>query len=95
MIPMQPVDLSMVTNPHGLGELDIMKGKSERQEKSSGSKPLAQSPSRRGCPGKGPCQIVDPGANVKEIFSHHQPDFQKVTDADQNSNSLRSLSLSS
>lgn len=82
MIPMEPVNLnSMVTNPHGLTELDIMKGKSERQEKSSGSKPLAQSPSRGGCPGKGPYEIVDPGANVEELFSHHQPDFQKVSDA--------------
>lgn len=80
---MEPVNLnSMVTNPHGLEELDIMKGKSERQEKSSGSKPLAQSPSRGGCPGKGRCEIVDPGANVEEIFSHHQPDFQKASDAD-------------
>jgi len=43
MIPMEPVDLnSMVTNPHGLKELDIMKGKSERRQKSSGSKPLAK-----------------------------------------------------
>ena len=43
---MEPVDLdSMVTNPHGLKEY-IMKGKSERQQKSSGSKPLAKA--RRG-----------------------------------------------
>ena len=83
MIPMQPVNLnSMVTNPHRLKELDIMKGKSERQQKSSGSKPLAQSPSRGGCPGKGPCEIVDPRANVEEKFQHQSADFQKARDAD-------------
>ena len=49
MIPMEPVNLnSIVTNPHGLKKLDIVKGKSERQQNSSGSKPLAQSPSGGG-----------------------------------------------
>jgi hypothetical protein len=59
----------MVMNPHHLKELDIMKGKSERQQKSSGSNPPAQSPSRGECPGKVPCEIVDPGANVEEKIS--------------------------
>jgi len=82
MIPMEPVNLnSMVTNPHRLGELDIMKAKSERQQKSSGSNPPAQSPSRGGCPGKGSCEIVDPGANGEDKFQHQSPEFQKARDA--------------
>jgi hypothetical protein len=78
---MEPVNLnSMVTNPHRLKELDIMKRKSERPQNSAGSYPLAQSPSRGGCLGKGPCQIVDPGAIVEEKFQHQSPDFQKARD---------------
>ena len=33
---------------------------------------------RRGvCPGKGHREIVDPGANVEEIFNRHHPNSQK------------------
>jgi hypothetical protein len=35
-----------------------------------------------GCPGKGPGQIVDPGATVEESFKPDQPDFHKARDAD-------------
>jgi len=80
---MEPVNLnSMVTNPHGLKELDIMKGKSERQQKSWGSKTPAHSPLTGGCLGKGQCHSVDPGANVEQISNPDQPDFQKARDAD-------------
>jgi hypothetical protein len=83
MIPIEPVNLNrLVTKPHRLKELDIMKGKSARQQKSCGSKPLAQGLSRGGCPGKGPCQIVDPGAIVEEKSQHQSADFQKARDAD-------------
>jgi len=82
MIPIEPVNLnSMVTNPHRLKELDIMKTKSERPQNSAGSYPLAQSPSRGGCLGKGPCEIVDPGAIVEEKSQHQSLDFQKARDA--------------
>jgi hypothetical protein len=33
------------------------------------------------CPGQGPCEIVDPGANVEEKFQHQSADFQKARNA--------------
>jgi hypothetical protein len=94
MIPMEPVDLnSMVTNPHGLKELDIKEN--PRDDRSFLDRNHWPSPSRGGYPGKGPCEIVDPGANVEEIFSHHQPDSQKVSDADSKQQLTSCLSLSS
>ncbi len=58
-----------------------MKGKSERQRNSTGSKPMAQHPVMGGCPGKGQSHCVDPGANVEEVFKPDHPDFQKASDA--------------
>ncbi len=34
-------------------------------------------PIKGGCPGKGPGEIVDPGANAEEIFDWRQPNFSK------------------
>ena len=48
------------------------------QKRNSGSTPF-----EGGCPGKGQCAIVDPGANTEGIFDRPQPDFQKVNDEDQ------------
>lgn len=76
---MEPVNLnSRVTNPHRLKELDIMKGKSERQQKSSGSKPLAQSPSKGGCVQvRVPARSLILGQMWKKNFSINQPIFKK------------------
>ena len=55
-----------------------MKGKSERQQKSSGSKPLAQSPSKGGCVQvRVPARSLILGQMWKKNFSIHQPIFKK------------------
>lgn len=76
---MEPVNLnSRVTNPHRLKKLDIMKGKSERQQKSSGSKPLAQSPSKGGCVQvRVRARSLILGQMWKKNFSINQPIFKK------------------
>jgi hypothetical protein len=33
-----------------------------------------------GCPGKGQSEIVDPGANMEEIFDRQRPEFHKQSD---------------
>jgi len=78
MIPMKPVNLNtMVTNPHGLKDLDIMKGKSERQQKSSGSKPLAQSPSRGDVQVRVPARPLILGQMWKKFLVTTNPIFKK------------------
>ena len=37
-----------------------------------------------GCPGKGPCHSVDPGANVEEVFQQQRPDSQNESPITQN-----------
>jgi len=82
MIPMDSIDLnSVLINPPNIEKLDTVKGKSERQRNAAGSKPMAQHPLTGGCPGKGRCHCVDPGAIVEEKFYHQSPDFQKERDA--------------
>lgn len=83
MIPMDSMDLNSVPiNSPSIEKLDTVKTKSVRPQDSTASKLLTQSPSGGGCPGKGPCEIVDPGATVEESFKPDQPDFQKARDAD-------------
>ena len=75
----QPGTAEMI--PMKLIDLDILKGKSRRQQNSWRPQPRAHGPLTGGCPGKGRCHCVDPGAIVEEIFKPDQPDFQKATDA--------------
>ena len=42
------------------------------EQQNTGHKPV-----EGGCPGKGHREIVDPGANVEEIFNRHHPNSQK------------------
>ena len=70
--------------PMNLIDLDIVKGKSRRQQNSWRPQPRAHGPLSGGCRGKGRCHCVDPGAIVEEIVKPYQPDFQKATDANQN-----------
>jgi hypothetical protein len=55
---------------------------------------LDNSLSRGGCPDKGQSEIVDPEANMEEIFDRQQQDLQKPVMLTQNTNSHPSMILS-
>lgn len=87
---MEPVDLnSMVTNPHDLKDHDIVKGKSARQQKSSGSQPLAQSPWRGEVQVRASARSLILEPMWKKFLVPTNPIFKKRVIPTQNSNSLR------
>jgi hypothetical protein len=78
MIPMDWIDLNTVLiNPPCFEKLDTGNGKFKRQQNSTEAKPKAHCPLTGGCPGKGRCHCVGPGAFVEENFQLQLPDFQK------------------
>jgi len=82
MIPLDSIDLNTVLiNPPCFEKLDTVNGKFKRQQNSTEAKPKAHYPLTGGCPGKGRCHCVGPGAFVEEKFQLQLPDFQKTTDA--------------
>jgi putative transposase len=54
---------------------------------------VSQQPVEGGCSGKGQCEIVDPGANVKAVLQHQQPDSLNESPTTKN-DSLHSSILS-
>ena len=54
---------------------------------------ISQPPIEEGCPGKGQCEIVDPGANTGAVFQHRQPDSHSESPTTKN-DSLDSSILS-
>ena len=76
------IDLNTVLiNPPCFEKLDTGNGKFKRQQNSTEAKPKAHYPLTGGCPGKGQCHCVGPGAFVEEKLQLQLPDFQKTTDA--------------
>ena len=73
-----------------LGEISKIFATRQRPD---GWKTLANSPSG-GCPGKGQSEIVDPGAYTEEIFDRQQPNFQKASDSQTQTDLLLSSILS-
>ena len=62
-----------------LEELKGIKSKTREKRKAywAEQRKIGQQSVEGGCPGKGPCHSVDPGANGEEIFNRHQPNSQK------------------
>ena len=74
------LELNSRNDPDGLDRSRQRESKITRANKTLGEpKSLAHNPLTGGCPGKGRCHCVDPGANVEEKFQHQSPDFQKTT----------------
>lgn len=91
MIPMEPVDLnSMVTNPHGLKDLD----KPDRQQNSTGSKTPAQSPLTGDVQVRVTMRSSILGQVWKKNFNTDNQIFKKSGMPTQNTNSLLCLILS-
>lgn len=61
-----------------LEELNNMKRTTREKRKAYWveKRKTGQQPIEGGCPGKGQCEIVDPGANTEAVFHHQQPDSQ-------------------
>jgi transposase InsO family protein len=59
-----------------LEELNDIKKKTRDRRKAywAEKQKVSQQPVEGGCPGKGQCEIVDPGANVQAVLQHQQPD---------------------
>ena len=68
-----------------LKELTELKRRSRERRKAywADRSNRSQQPIQGGCPGKGPDEIVDPGANMEEIFDRQRPEFQKSRDEGQ------------
>ena len=60
-----------------------MKRKARETTKAYWMENAGQHPSKGGCPGKGRCEIVDPGAYTEAVLHHHHSDFHKTSDQDQ------------
>jgi hypothetical protein len=54
-----------------------MKRKPQTPQKPPGWKTLANTIAGGGCPGKGQCKIVDPGAYTEAVLHHQRSDFPK------------------
>ena len=59
-----------------LQELNDLKRKTREKRKAywAEKQNISQPPIEGGCPGKGQCEIVDPGANTEAVFQNQQPD---------------------
>ncbi len=68
-----------------LEELNELKRRSRERRKAygAGRSNGSRQPIEGGCPGKGPGEIVDPGADMEEIFSDDSQIFQKASDEGQ------------
>ena len=59
-----------------LAELKELKRRTRERRKAywAEKQNISQPPIEGGCPGKGQCEIVDPGANTEAVFQNQQPD---------------------
>jgi NAD-dependent dihydropyrimidine dehydrogenase PreA subunit len=78
-----------------LHQLKDIKRKTREKRKAYWEKKqnITQPSIEEGCPGKGQCEIVDPGANTEAVFLHRQPDSHSESPTTKN-DSLDSSILS-
>ena len=78
-----------------LAELQEMKRRTREKRKAYWvqNRNPSSTPSAGGCPGKGRCEIVDPGVNTEAVFKNQQPDSRNESPTTKN-NSLHPSILS-